>query len=137
MPNPNYSELRLIANYGLDPTATLSDGQPTRVEVAVSSDSDEIDKKYVYAAPLGGVLVELAHYASVKQVVIQCMATSSGATGDIFYVDNTTGALVPEAIGVGEHVSFCDPDVTNGILLYSRAVAELMDYHIIIVGRKD
>jgi hypothetical protein len=129
-----------LANYGEDATATTPDGQGTRVEVAASFDSDEIDHKYVYQVPLGGLYIELAHYASVKQVVLQNM---SGFPGDTFYVDNTTGDLINDQLCAlpnpppNEHISFCDPDVTVGIMLYSIAALELTDWHIVIVGRKD
>jgi hypothetical protein len=135
MPNPNYSEFRLLANYGEDPyTAGVSDSQGTRIYPAISDDSDEIDHKWVYAAELGGTYIELAHYASVKQVTLQNMSAFNGVS---FYVDGTTGALIPDFLLPGEHISFCDPDVATGIMLYSIAVAEPTDWLIAICGRKD
>jgi hypothetical protein len=138
MPNPNYAELRLVANYGEDENATVSDGWGTRIYPAISDDSDEIDHKFVYQVPLGGLYIELAHYASVKQVVVQNMSTQAPPNlfpGTMFYIDNTTGALVNDWIVGGEHMSFCDPDVTAGIMLYSIAAQELTDWHIAICGR--
>ena len=134
MPNPNYSELRLAIKYGEDPTAVIGDGQDTNIYKAISDDSDEIDHKYVYAADIGGTYVELAHYTSVKQVVIQNM---SNFNGQVFYIDATTGALVPDFLLPDEHISINDPDVTTGIMLYSIAVAEPSDWHLAICGRKD
>jgi len=133
VPNPNYSELRLNAKYGED-ASTRTDAQNANLFFAISEDSDEIDHKYVYEASLGGLYIELAHYTSVKQVVLQNFSSFPGAT---FYIDNTTGALVPGWVPAGQHVSFNDPDVTAGIILYSIAAAELTDWHIAICGRKD
>jgi hypothetical protein len=127
MANPNYSEFRLDAVYG-------SDSQSTNIYSAISEDSDEIDHKFVFAVPLGGLYIELAHYTSVKQVVLQNMSSFNGST---FYVDNTTADLVPGFVLADEHVSFNDPDVTAGIILYSIAAQELTDWHIAICGRKD
>ena len=138
MPNPNYSELRLLANYGED--ATAPDGQGTMIYSAISDDSDEIDHKYIYEAELGGTYVELAHYASVKMVVAQNMTAFPGV---VFHIDNTTGALIPDITcapvtgAAQERVTFCDPDVTAGIMLYSIAMAEMTNWHLIIIGRKD
>ena len=139
MPNPNYSELRLLANYGED--ADNNDHmQGTRVYPAVSDDSDEIDHKFVYQAALGGTYVELAHYTSAKMVVVQNLTTFPGV---VFHIDNTTGAFIPDLLTAPvtgasrERVTFCDPDVTAGIMLYSIAVEEMTDWHIVIIGRKD
>ena len=134
MPNPNVSELQLSIKYGEDPTLVNGDGQDTNIYRAISSDSDEIDHKYVYQASLGGTYIELAHYASVKQVVIQNM---SAFNGQVFYIDNTTGALVPDFYLPGQEMSINDPDVTAGIMLYSIAMAEMTDWHLAICGRKD
>jgi hypothetical protein len=134
MPNPNASVLRLRIKYGEDPLDPVGDGQKPNNYDAVSDDSDEVDHKWVYGVPIGGTYVELAHYASVKQVVLMNTSIFNGAT---FYIDNTTGALVPGFVLPGEHVSFCDPDVTAGIMLYSIAVAEPSEWHIAICGRKD
>ncbi|MHA2064290.1 MAG: hypothetical protein ACXABY_07915 [Candidatus Thorarchaeota archaeon] len=139
MPNPNYSELRLLSKYGPDSAQYNLGGlflqsQNQNVYVAVSEDSDEIDHKWVFDVPLGGLYIELAHYVSVKQVVLQNMSAFNGST---FYVDNTTGDLVPGFVLPGEHVSFCDPDVTAGIMLYSIAAQELTEWEMAICGRKD
>jgi hypothetical protein len=139
MANPNYTELRLRAMYGPISADYIAGGLPpssqsTNIYSAISEDSDEIDHKFVYSVPLGGLYIELAHYASVKQVVLQNISAFNGST---FYVDNTTGDLVPGFVVAGEHVSFNDPDVTAGIMLYSIAAQELTDWHLTICGRKD
>ena len=140
MPNPNVSELQLSIKYGEDPTLVNGDGQDTNIYRAISSDSDEIDHKYVYQASLGGTYIELAHYASVKQVIIQNMTAFPGT---VFYIDNTTGALIPDRLcapvtgAAQEHISINDPNVTTGIMLYSIAAQEMTDWHLVIVGRKD
>lgn len=137
MANPNYSELILHAEYGPD-----EDGRQTcEIYEAISDDSDEIDHKFVYAVPIGGLYIELAHYTSVKQVILQNMSVAAPPVfffnGATFYVDNTTGALIPDFVQAGEHISFNDPDVTTGIMLYSIAALEETDWEIIICGRKD
>lgn len=138
MPNPNYSEFRLDATYGPDSADWNAGGLPsgsqnTNIYSAISTDSDEIDHKYVVAVPLGGLYIELAQYSSVVQVVLQNTSSFNGST---FYIDNTTGALVPGFVQADEHVSFCDPDVTAGIMLYSIAAQELTDWHIAIAGNR-
>ena len=134
MANPNHSVLELRATYGESTTDDPEDGQTTNIYHAESYDSDEIDHKYIYSASMGGTYVELAHYVSVKQVVVQNMSSFNGS---MFYIDNTTGALIPDFIMSGEHVSICDPDVTAGIMLYSIAAQEETDWQIAICGRKD
>jgi hypothetical protein len=133
MPNPNYSELRLVANYGEDDGAAIPDGQSTNIYSAVSDDSDEIDHKFVYGVPIGGLYIELVHYSSVKQVVLQNISAFNGST---FYVDNTTGDLVPGFVLAGEHVSFCDPDITAGIMVYSIAAQDDTEWHMAICGSR-
>jgi hypothetical protein len=135
MPNPNYSELRLMANYGQDDTRASGDGQGTRVEVAASTDSDEVDHKYVEEVYLAGKYVELAHYASVKQIVIQNISEFWGVT---FHADATTTAVVPDYIAPGEHISINNVDVTAGLMLYARfGGTEASRWELAICGRKD
>jgi hypothetical protein len=138
MANPNHSVLELHATYGESTEDTPEDGQTTNIYHAESYDSDEIDHKYVYGVGAGGVYVELAHYASVKQVVIQNISTDEGST---FYVDGTTGALIPDRIDSGEHISICDPDVVTGIMVYGNVTPQQPDpqakFHLAICGRKD
>ena len=134
MPNPNYSELRLLGNYGDDPNASPPDGQGVRIYSAVSDDSDEIDHKFVKEVYMGGKYVELAHYASVKQIVIQNI---SDVWGVIFYADATTAAVVPDYVAPGEHLSINNPDVAAGVMLYARFIVEASEWHLAICGRKD
>lgn len=134
MPNPNYSELRLLANYGEDPESTTPDGQGTRIYAAISDDSDEVDHKYVEEVYLGGKYVELAHYNSVKQIVIQNISDVWGVT---FHTDATTAALVPDYVAPGEHISINNVDVTAGVMLYARFILEASKWHLAICGRKD
>lgn len=132
MPNPNLSELRMIAKYGED-GGNQDDAQNTNIYSAVSEDSDEIDHKFVYDVYLGGKYVELSHYASIKQIVIQNI---SGFWGVVAYLDNTTGAIVPDYVPPGEHISINDPSIV-GLMLYARFVLEAAEWHLAICGRKD
>ena len=134
MANPNRSVLELHATYGNDEDANPEDGQTANIYEAISDDSDQIDHKFVYDVPIGGTYIELAHYTSIKQVVIQNMSNNNGS---MFYADNTTGALIPDFISAGEHISICDPDVVAGIMLYSVAVQDETDWQIAICGKKD
>jgi len=128
MPNPNYSELALLGSYG--PEEDLF--QPTKIYEAVSEDSDEIGHKFVEEVYLGGKYVELAHYASVKQIVIQNVSDVWGVT---FHTDATTAALVPDYIAPGEHISINNVDVTAGLMLYARFILEASQWHLAICGR--
>ena len=131
MPNPNMSEMLLMGNYGPD----VDSAQPTKIYEAVSEDSDEIDHKYVEDVFVGGKYVELAHYASVKQVVIQNTSTFQGVA---VYTDATTAALVPDYVRAGEHISINHPDVAAGIMLYARFGGnEDSTWHLAIIGRQD
>jgi hypothetical protein len=134
MANPNRSVLELHATYGHDEDSDPADGQTTNIYQAMSMDSDQIDHKYVYGVDEGGTYIELAHYTSVKQVVIQNISSNDG---DTFYIDNTTGALIPDAPNAGQHISICDPDVTAGIMLYARLGEPDTAWHLAICGRKD
>jgi len=131
MPNPNYSEMALIGAYGPDEDSF----QSTKIYEAVSEDSDEIDHKYVEDVFVGGKYVELAHYTSVKQVLIQNTSTFQGVA---VHVDATTAALVPDYVLGGEHISINHPDVAAGIMLYARFGGnEDSTWHLAICGRKD
>jgi len=128
MPNPNFSEFILKGQYGL----SEDDYQSVKIYSAVSEDSDQGDHKYVDDVPWAGRYVELAHYASVKQIVIQ---NYSDFAGIAFHADATTGAVVPVTVlGDDEHSSINNPDVTAGLMLYAEQVDELTDWHLAIVG---
>jgi len=124
--------MRLMIQYGED--ASNQDGQSTCIYPAISDDSDEIDHKFVYGVDSGGQLVELAHYASVKQVVVQNIGATNGL---IFYIDNTTGALVPNRVVPNQHISFCDPQTALGIWITAEGLQELTEWHFAFIGRKD
>ena len=130
MPNPNYSELILHADYAEDEDNL----QTTEIYQAISEDSDETDHKFVEEVYMGGKYVELAHYLSVKQIVIQNISDVWGVT---FHADATTGALVPDYLAPGEHISINNPDVTAGLMLYARFILEASRWHLAICGRKD
>ena len=127
MPNPNYAEMALKGVYGPDEDTT----QSTKIYSAVSEDSDQIDHKYVEEVYMGGKYVELAHYASVKQIVIENMSTFQGVC---FHTDATTGAVVPDYVIAGEHVTINNPDCVAGIMLYARFILEASEWHIAIMG---
>ena len=127
MPNPNYAEMALKGVYGPDEDTT----QSTKIYSAVSEDSDQIDHKYVEEVYQAGKYVELAHYASVKQVVIENMSTFDGTT---FHADATTAAVVPDYVIAGEHVTINNPDVAAGIMLYAQNEEEATEWHIAIMG---
>ena len=127
---PDYSELALHADYGDDD----DDIQTTEIYETISEDSDEIDHKFAKEVYLGGKYVELAHYASVKQIVIQNISSFWGIT---FHADATTGAVVPDHVAPGEHISINNPDVAAGLMLYARFVLEASEWHLAICGRKD
>lgn len=128
MPNPNFSELLLHGKYGPDEDHL----QSTKIYSAVSEDSDETGHKYIEEVYLGGRYVELAHYASVKQVVIQNTSAFAGVT---FHADATTGAVVPMNVIAGEHVSINHPDVAAGMILYAEDQEEVTTWHLAIVGK--
>jgi len=128
MPNPNFSELSLHGKYGPDEDHL----QSTKIYSAVSEDSDQTDHKYIEEVYLGGRYVELAHYASVKQVVVQNTSTFAGVC---FHTDATTGAVVPQNVAAGEHVSINHPDVAAGMMLYARFILEASTWHLAIIGR--
>ena len=130
MPNPNFHEMRLRAKYGESSTEI----QKTQIYEAVSEDSDQVDHKYLENVPWAGMYVELAHYTDVKQVVAQNISLFNGI---VHYIDNTTGALVPIFVLAGEAVSFCDPDVTAGIMLYSNADIEITKWHLAFMGARE
>ena len=127
---PDYSELALHADYGDDD----DDIQTTEIYETISEDSDEIDHKFAKEVYRGGKYVELAHYASVKQIVIQNISSFWGIT---FHADATTGAVVPDRVAPGEHISINNPDVAAGLMLYARFVLEASEWHLAICGRKD
>ena len=127
MPNPNYSEFSLDAQYGPDEDTV----QSTKIYTAKSEDSDQIDHKFVEEVYLGGKYVELAHYASVKQITIQNMSTFQGVC---VHTDATTGAVVPDYVVAGEHISINNVDVTAGIMLYARFVLEASEWHLAVMG---
>ena len=129
MANPNYSELFLKGGYGPDDSSI----QTTKIYSAVSEDSDQTDHKYLEEVYLGGKYVELAHYASVKQIVIQ--NTSAAFQGITFHADATTASLVPDYVAAGEHISINNPDVTAGLMLYARFIQEATTWHLCIIGR--
>jgi len=132
MPNPNFSEMSLLGRYGPDEDEL----QSTKIYEAVSEDSDETDHKYLQEVPFGGRYVELAHYVSVKQIVIQ--NDSAVWTGISFHADATTGALVPVAVEANEeHISINNVDVTAGLMLYAEEWDGIIDWHLAIIGRKD
>ena len=129
MPNPNFSELALWGRYGPDEDHL----QSTKIYSAVSEDSDETDHKYVEEVLFGGRYVELAHYASVKQIVIQNDAPVwSGIT---FHADATTGALVPVTLEAEEHTSINNVDTAAGLMLFAEEWDGVVDWHLVIVGR--
>ena len=128
MPNPNFSELILKGWYGPDTDHV----QSTKIYSAVSEDSDQTDHKYVEEVYLGGKYVELAHYASVKQIVIQNISDVWGIT---FHADATTAAVVPDYLAPGEHISINNVDVTAGLMLYARFILEASKWHLAIIGR--
>jgi hypothetical protein len=134
MPNPNYSELRLIAKYGESVGANPPDGQDTNIYKAISDDSDEIDHKFLYGVDWGGQYVELVHYASVKQVVVQNIGQTAGL---VFYIDSGTTALVPNWVVGGQHISFCAPDTAIGMFMIAGDPDESTDWHLAFCGRKD
>lgn len=127
MPNPNLSELKLRASYG----PNEAEEQDINIYETTSEDSDQTDHKWVENVPWAGRYVELAHYASVKQIVIQCDCDFDGIT---FHADATTAAVVPDYVGAGEHISINHPDVTAGLMLYSESVDELTNWHLAIIG---
>ena len=129
MPNPNFSELALKGGYGPDGDNL----QSVKIYSAVSEDSDETDHKYIEEVLFGGRYVELAHYASVKQIVIQNdAAVWSGIT---FHADATTAALVPVLVEAGEHTSINNVDTAIGLMLYAEEWDGVVDWHIVIIGR--
>ena len=99
---------------------------------ARSEDSDQTDHKYILEVYQAGKYVELAHYASVKQIVIQ---NDSAFQGVAFYTDNTTGALVPDYVDAGEHISINNPNVVTGLMLYAELADEATEWHLVIIGR--
>ena len=127
MPNPNYSEMSLKGIYGPDEDNT----QSTKIYSAVSEDSNQIDHKFVEEVYWGGKYVELAHYASIKQIVIQNMSTFAGIS---FHADATTAAVVPDYVAAGEHITINNPDVAAGIMLFARFIAEASEWHLAIMG---
>jgi len=127
MPNPNFSELILRGWYGPDSDSV----QSTKLYSAVSEDSDQTDHKWVEDVPWAGRYVELAHYASVKQIVIQ---NDSILGGVIFFADATTASVVPEYVAAGEHVSFNNPDVGAGLMVYADVPGEIVTFHLVIIG---
>ena len=128
MPNPNFSEMTLTGLYGPDEDNL----QSTKIYSAVSEDSNETDHKYIEEVYLGGQYVELAHYASVRQIVIQNMSAFAGIC---FHTDATTGAIVPQNVAAGEHVSINHPNVTTGLMLYARFIVEATTWHLAVCGR--
>lgn len=129
MSNPNFSEMALLGIYGPPDPNNL---QSTKIYSAVSEDSDQTDHKYMEEVYLGGKYVELAHYASVKQIVIQNTSTFWGVS---FHADAITGALVPDYVAPGEHISINNPDVTAGLMLYALFDTEASQWHLAIIGR--
>lgn len=124
---PNFSELNLHGRYGPDEDSL----QSTKIYSAVSEDSNETDHKYIKEVYWGGKYVELAHYASVKQIIIQ---NTSDFAAVSFHADATTGAVIPDYVAAGEHISINNPDVAAGIMLYARFILEATTWHIAIVG---
>jgi len=125
--------MRLMAKYGEDTGAAIPDSQNANIPPAISDDSDEIDHKFIYEVYMGGKYVELDHYASIKQIVIQNI---SDVYGVIAYLDATTGFIVPDYIAPGEHLSINNPS-NIGMMLYARFVLEAAEWHLAICGRKD
>lgn len=129
MPNPNYSSFLLTAQYGdSDDTS-----QNTNIYEAATDEMDQVENKYLYGVPAGGLYVELAHYSEVRQVVAQVLSDTQA--GVIFWIDSQTGALVPEYVQAEEHVSFCVPDTVAGIMVY--AWDEDTDWHLAFAGVQD
>lgn len=129
MANPNYSSFLLTAQYG-DGDDT---GQNTNIYEAATDEMDQVEHKYIYGVPVGGMYVELAHYSEVRQVVAQVLSDTN--PGVIFWVDSQTAALVPEYVEPEEHVSFCVPDCAAGIMLY--ALDADTDWHLAFAGVQD
>ncbi len=127
MPNPNFSEFHLRGAYGPDEDNL----QSVKIYKAVSEDSDQIDHKFVKEVYLGGKYVELAHYTSVKQIIVQNISTFAGIC---FHTDITTGAVVPQNVNAGEHVSINNVDVAAGLMLYARFVLEASEWHLAVMG---
>ena len=127
MPNPNFSEFHLRGAYGPDEDNL----QSVKIYSAKSEDSDQTDHKFVEEVYVAGKYVELAHYASVKQVVVQNMSLFAGI---VFHSDITTGAVVPQNVVAGEHVSINNVDVVAGIMLYAQNADEATEWHLAIIG---
>ncbi len=125
---PNFSELALKGWYGPDSDSA----QSTKIYSAVSEDSDQTDHKWVEDVPWAGRYVELAHYASVKQIVIQNISAFGGL---IFFADATTASVVPEFVAAGEHVSINNPDVAAGLMVYAEDAEKIVSWHLAIIGK--
>lgn len=126
MPNPNYSSFLLSAIYGDDDES----GQSTNIYEAATDELDQVEHKFLYGVPVGGLYVELAHYSEVRQVVAQVLSDTQA--GVIFWIDSQTGAIVPEYVQPEEHVSFCVPDTAAGIMLFGWS--DDTDWHLAFAG---
>ena len=130
MPNPNFSEFVLHADYGED-TNSL---QEIEIYNAVAEDAYEIEHKYIEGADSGGLWVDLTMFFNyVRQIVIQNTSTN-GQVGVLWWVDDTTGDLIPTMLQAGEHISLNNPDVTIGIMLFAYEVDEVTKWHLATAG---
>ncbi len=130
MSNPSFSEMILKGIYGPESDADLH--QSTKIYSTVSEDSTETDHKFLEEVYDAGKYFELAHYASVKQIVIQNISDFAGIS---FHLDALTGAVVPVNVVSGEHICINNPDVTVGLMLYALAPEEATRWHLAVIGR--
>ena len=129
MPNPNVSELRLRGWYGED----ADKAQLTHIYSSITDSADQVEHKFIENVSWAGQYVELAHYSQVMQMIVQNMGNTDGVA---FYVDSFTGAWVPQYVTAGEHISFCVPDVTLGIILFSWNADETTKWHLAFMGAR-
>jgi len=129
MPNPNVSEIRLRGWYGEDADKV----QATNIYTATSDDSDQIEHKFISAVDIAGQYVELVYFSAVKQIVAQNISSN---TGVMFYADALTGAIVPQTVLAGEHISFCSPNVVLGLGLFAWDQGLPTDWHLAIIGER-
>ena len=129
MPNPNVSEIRLRGWYGEDE----DNAQLTHIYTSTTDSADQIEHKFVSAVGIAGQYVELAYFSAVKQIVAQNISSN---TGVMFYADASTGAIVPQTVLAGEHISFCSPNVALGLGLFAWDQGLPTDWHLAITGEK-
>ena len=135
MPNPNYTEYRVMCKYGPDADSYLD----TKIAENIADDQDQVENRHMYEiANAPTTLIHIDMYTLVRAVIIQNITFETygapGAPLTVGWTDAfTANAFTPSIIDY-EYVIFNAPDPTVDIVLNATNADETCAAHIVIIG---